>query len=135
MAHDEPGSRPTATRPMRDAAVAATTDELELELELEDGIRVVRVNWRPWCASGGKVDEFCGQDEARCREYWGPSCTRRDSWACFYFRDRASGKDGTGCWGTYERCKAKSDVIAAHPELGELVECAIYRYDPKAKKP
>ena len=119
-----------AAVPVTDAAVGPEPDPDEPTYE--DGVVVMKMDQRVWCAGDSKkLPHSCWPTSATCKQSTSAPCKRNDSWACFSYTKRTSGKDTIFCASTYGNCQVYWQIASADSELSGVGDCAIVRYEKK----
>lgn len=94
----------------------------------ENGVRVLFVNNRIWCATSGT--EMCAVDEATCRRVMQSRCRLSPNRACTSATSRTDGTTNYACFGSYGSCQRFR--FAASQEY-DIAECVVMRYRAGAK--
>jgi hypothetical protein len=94
----------------------------------ENGVRVVFVNNRVWCATSGT--EMCGVSEPSCRRVTGASCRLSPNRACTSATSRTDGTDNYACFASYGACARFKAIASVEYDIDD---CVVLRYRKGAK--
>lgn len=93
----------------------------------EDGVAVVAIAFRLWCATSGPRKGFCSDDAKRCAAVTRSKCYARDNGSCFQATFRTSGQTTPLCWESYSLCSNMSEAAADDAETSSVGDCVIVR--------
>jgi hypothetical protein len=94
----------------------------------ENGVRVVFVNNRVWCATSGT--EMCGVSEPSCRRVTGARCRLSPNRACTSATSRTDGTDNYVCFASYGACARFKAIASVEYDIDD---CVVLRYRKGAK--
>jgi hypothetical protein len=115
-------SRVMLDKPVSDYG-ATDTDDSEPSEAYENGVRVIFVNNRIWCATSGT--EMCGVSEPSCRRITGVNCRLSPNRACTSATSRTDGTDNYACFASYGACARFKAVASVEYDIDD---CVVLRY-------
>jgi hypothetical protein len=96
------------------------------DMTVEDGIPVIHVKKRMWCARGGKFDHFCAAEKVPCAKMG--KCHQVDAMACTQIKNRMTGDMPVFCFDSLNMCEAFRDQAEQQADVGDISVCAVMRY-------
>jgi hypothetical protein len=101
---------------------------------VENGVRVLTINYQPWCARSGSKRDMCGATRAECLQRFSSKCSSTLNAACFMAASRTTGQERAVCVATYGGCEQLRAVAEISREYEVSDDCVVMRYSKPAAK-
>jgi hypothetical protein len=111
------------------APVAIDSTDEEPAETFENGVRVVFVGEKSWCAP----NRFCGPSRAACRRF-SPACKMTSNVACFFAASRTDGVERAVCMAAYSDCEGMRIDAEGSREYEVGDDCVVMRYRAPRKR-